>query len=151
MYSRLQRAIDKIRAQSPADVRLAALATPVLFTAAVSIRAIGLRRTSVVLARLLARPTRGQRVQEPVRVVAAVDLIAGRLPATACMERSVTSWILLHRHGHAASLMVGAPAGGLGAEFRAHAWVEVDGSPVGESPELLDKFVRLGDPLATKP
>jgi len=47
-----------------------------------------------------------------------------------CLERSLTLWWLLARHGIASHLRIGARK--TGEKFEAHAWVERNGEAVGE-------------------
>ena len=58
-----------------------------------------------------------------------------------CLERSLTIQRLMRRHGHQANLQIGA--GKEGAELIAHAWVEVDGVPVGEPESIGQRFLPL--------
>jgi hypothetical protein len=54
-----------------------------------------------------------------------------RLGAPAnCLERSLTLWCLLARHGITSHLRIGARKSG--EKFEAHAWIERNGEAVGE-------------------
>jgi prolyl oligopeptidase len=69
------------------------------------------------------------RVLDPETVSAVLDaaiLFSPRRPT--CLHRSVVLVLLLRRYGIAARLVIGARR----APFYAHAWVEVDGRPIGE-------------------
>lgn len=65
-----------------------------------------------------------------------------------CLPLSLAIWARLRRHGYAAELRIGAPLTAPRSEpFEAHAWVELDGRPVGEEADLLDRYTVLGDPV----
>ncbi|MEO5839685.1 MAG: lasso peptide biosynthesis B2 protein [Acidimicrobiales bacterium] len=59
-----------------------------------------------------------------------VDAVARRLPVRSrCLPRSLALWTMLQRAGIDATLRIGMRTDG---SAEAHAWVEHDGSPVGE-------------------
>ena len=67
-----------------------------------------------------------------------VALAAAFFPGRAiCLEQSLALYVLLRRRGVAAELRVGVHP----APFAAHAWVEVEGEPVNESPEVVAALV----------
>lgn len=71
-----------------------------------------------------------------------VAVAAGRHPAAvSCLRRSLVLRALLARRGVPAELRFGVHADR--PDLQAHAWLEVDGRPVGESPETLAGLVPL--------
>lgn len=60
-----------------------------------------------------------------------------------CLQRSLALEHLLRRSGHAAGIRFGVRRAGAGNELLAHAWVEVDGRPLGEPGEIEGRFARL--------
>jgi hypothetical protein len=64
-----------------------------------------------------------------------------------CLPIATTTWARLRRHGYPAQLQIGAPRHG-SSDFKAHAWVEVDGEPMGEAADLFERYEPLGDPVA---
>jgi hypothetical protein len=75
----------------------------------------------------VARVSHGQRTGE--QICRAVDLACIWYPKEVfCLQRSAATVCLLRRHGIPAQLVVGAAL----MPFRAHAWVEVNGSVVND-------------------
>lgn len=66
----------------------------------------------------------------------------GVLPGK-CLERALATWWLLSRRGVAATVRVGA-ALDLDGPSRFHAWVECDGEPVNDAPDVRDHYIPLG-------
>jgi hypothetical protein len=69
--------------------------------------------------------------------LAAIEQVTDRLTRdtpglqTACLKRAAMRYVLLRRHGHAASFVIGVRPGGVDG-FEAHAWVTLDGAPIME-------------------
>jgi hypothetical protein len=53
-----------------------------------------------------------------------------------CLQRSAATTCLLRRHGIAAEMVIGAQS----LPFKAHAWVEVDGSVVNDKPYVPEMY-----------
>lgn len=71
-------------------------------------------------------------------------MVAGRSVVGArCLGRSLVLWFLLRRRGIDAELVLGAVANGT-SEFLAHAWVEVDGKPVNDTPDVRERYGSFG-------
>lgn len=68
----------------------------------------------------------------------AVRRIGARWPGSKCLDQSLVLASLLRERGTDARLMIGAARGGAGIE--AHAWVEIDGEPLGEPADLRERF-----------
>lgn len=60
-----------------------------------------------------------------------------------CLQRSLALEHLLRKRGHAAGIRFGVRRIGARNELSAHAWVEVDGRPLGEPGEIEGRFARL--------
>jgi hypothetical protein len=101
------------------------------------------------LVRLMARDG-GPDGTEPERVsaitTAARRLFRPRIPgADNCLERSLLIYRYLLRDGARPELVCGVERTGDGIE--GHAWVQLDGRPVSDSPEAVERFapiVRFG-------
>lgn len=70
------------------------------------------------------------------RVAVAAAFFPGR---AVCLEQSLALYVLLRRRGVPAELCLGVQA----YPFQAHAWVELDGRPVNEDAEVVEKFRRM--------
>ena len=72
--------------------------------------------------------------------------IAGRYVPTngSCLRQSLVVWWLLRRKGMPAELRIGVQTGG---GFAAHAWVEVDGHPVNDAPDVAERFAPFDGSL----
>jgi len=58
-----------------------------------------------------------------------------------CLSRSLTLWWLLQRQGIAAEIQIGVRNGG--QLFQAHAWVEVQGTPCYEVPDVRQHYTAF--------
>jgi hypothetical protein len=131
-------ALRRVRAQvdGPADVWLMlrmgawALVLPLLK------RKVGLER----LARVMwVRPTRRASEDELAKVVTLSQLLARHRPPLSnerCMERSLLAYRYLSAGGADPRLVVAMAPGADGLE--GHAWVTIDGEPVGEIESVAD-------------
>lgn len=84
-------------------------------------------------------------VPDPQRVGYLVNAVAPLVRAN-CLVRSLAAAWLLRRRGVAALLCVGVSR--IGGGLSAHAWVEVDGAPVNDAPDVRGRFhvlPTLGD------
>lgn len=80
------------------------------------------------------------------QVVHAVDRAARALPGNPnCLVRSLTVWTMLTARGVASELRFGARREG--GRTEAHAWVEVDGQVINDSPDVSERFPVL-EPMA---
>jgi hypothetical protein len=111
-----------------------------LVGAVIALRMLGLRR-SLALARRLARRTMAVAAPTPeflAGVVRRVDTTAAFFPGRAlCLEQSLALYVVLRGAGVAVRFLLGAQP----YPFTAHAWVEYQGEPVGESYDRVGKFV----------
>lgn len=98
----------------------------------------GAKRAAVVPER--ATPDAVERARSLARMV---EGVAAVLPLRVrCVEQSIALLIIARRAGIGAEVQFGARA----LPFAAHAWVEVDGTPVNGNPELLTMFSRFQRP-----
>jgi Transglutaminase-like superfamily len=81
--------------------------------------------------------------QENAMTIARMEAAAARhLPfRTNCLEQSLTLWWLLRRRGIPADLRIGVRKDA--GSFEAHAWVETNGTVLGESGDQHTHFVPL--------
>jgi len=111
-----------------------------LLGAVLALRLLGLRR-SLGLARRLSHHVRPAQVPTPEfmsQVVRRVDVAAAFFPGRAlCLEQAFALHLLLRQVGVAARLRIGVQP----YPFAAHAWVEYEGEPVGESYDQVGRFV----------
>lgn len=110
---------------------------------ALGVRLLGFER----MRRLLGREASSRReANDPVaraETVARMVAIAARrgpLPASCLPRALVTSW-LLRREGIESALRIGVARDG--GPFRAHAWVEVGGRPIGEDATSPERFAAF--------
>jgi hypothetical protein len=127
--------------------RVVLVAVVLMSTVRVSLRSRGFGRTVDLLAARSTRPPRRAAEGEALDVAEAVSLVAARrLVGGSCLPRSLVLWFLLRRRGIDAELVVGAgPAEG--GPLPAHAWVEVDGDPLDDDPDVRRRFGSFGVPL----
>ncbi len=112
----------------------------------VGLRRAGFMRTMSWLARRSSAPasnsfTRSRDLAALVNGVAAQPVVGAR-----CLGRSLVLWFMLRRRGVDADLVVGAEAPATG-QLPAHAWVEVDGTPVNDAPDVRERFGSFGIPV----
>ena len=108
----------------------AALLLPLVRVALLAVSFQTLRR---LLASLARPPNAVNAVRRlpPERLAWTMTVAARHLPGTwTCLVHALALQLLLHRHGHPATLRLGVARQGSG-EFAAHAWVECEGRPVG--------------------
>lgn len=114
-----------------------------------SLRCLGLARTQRLLARTSSFGRESGDVPQPDAETlaaaedrAAVIALAGRyaLINGTCLRQSLLLWWLLRRQGNAPVIRIGVSKR---AGFRAHAWVELHGRPLGQKSEYRAEFVRL--------
>lgn len=144
----MMRRLRRFLALSPSQQRLfigAWLALPIID---LMLRLLGLQRTERLLDRrrpLHAAPW----APTPTRVAstaadadAAVIAIAGRyaLGNGTCLRQALLLWWLLRRRGEPAEIRIGVTTRG---GFAAHAWVELDERPLGQTPQQRNRFVRM--------
>lgn len=87
----------------------------------------------------------GLTLEEVERTAYRVAVAAAFFPGRAvCLEQSLALYVLLRRRGVPAELRLGVQV----YPFYAHAWVELDGEPVNEDAERVQKFRALPEVVA---
>ena len=120
---------------------LAAAAALVLPVAA---RLLPLRATLALCDRWPSHPGRRRLRHPPAALAERVRrwMLRGRGPwADTCLTRALVLYAVLRQHGHRPRLHIGVA--GSARQFTAHAWVSVDGRPVGEAPGALERYREL--------
>jgi|GEM_PF-359310 len=119
---------------------------------ALGLRGLGLRRLHVLVgraapgrARLAAGPASVTWAQAAERSVQAAARLGPR-PAT-CLERSWVLWWFLRRAGIAGELVIGVRK--CGDRLAAHAWVELDGVPLNDAPDVAQHFPPFPAPVTS--
>jgi hypothetical protein len=116
---------------------------------AISVRLWGLRRTLLWVARLF--KTRTARLEsDPLpRAIAASTALRGAIRvnpvAGKCLSQSIALWGLLRRQGIETDLRIGVSKADTQVAFSpnnflAHAWLELDGHVINDSPEIGLRF-----------
>jgi hypothetical protein len=79
-------------------------------------------------------------VQQTIRdILVATALYPGR---SKCLEQTVALFILLRRREAPVEIKLGVQP----YPFYAHAWLELNGMPLTESPEVIERFALMPDP-----
>ncbi|MDX2437132.1 MAG: lasso peptide biosynthesis B2 protein, partial [Acidobacteriota bacterium] len=68
-------------------------------------------------------------------------------PST-CLSKSLVLWSLLLRSGTDAEIRIGVFKDS--DDFAAHAWVEVDGTPVNDTADVVERHEVFADPLTSE-
>jgi hypothetical protein len=91
------------------------------------------------------RPAEPRQRSEMATARWAVDAVGRRLPRATCLVRALALQHLLRQQGIAGQMRLGVAHAGT---FQAHAWVEVDGTPLTGGEDL--SAYRVLPPLETK-
>jgi hypothetical protein len=92
---------------------------------------------------VLARRARPSTAEEASRARNAVTAVSARCRGNWCLQRSIATVLMSRLAGHWPDWYTGVRL----APFAAHAWVEADGKPVDEAPNLRDVFsITMGVP-----
>lgn len=117
-------------------------AAVLLVLARLALIILGFQRTAAIVNRF-SRANDPRTNMNPMQVRAskyAVSLAAAFVPARIlCLERSLVLYHKLKRSGVPVALRLGVRA----YPFAAHAWVELEGSPVNETPDFLKDFTPI--------
>ncbi|MEA3410012.1 MAG: lasso peptide biosynthesis B2 protein [Pseudomonadota bacterium] len=113
---------------------------------ALALRVAGFGRTKVLLTRPVAsiKPSRGssEEMSQTRAVVRAVGIAANHGPYRAnCLIRALVIRWLLARRGIDAEVKFGASRDA--GSFQAHAWVELQGVPIGESEDVEARYAAF--------
>jgi hypothetical protein len=140
------RRLARLRSLDPLQWRVLLAALALVPTVQLALRVLGFRPTAGRLAAWSDRPVTPASVAEARAVAEPVAIVAGRrLVGARCLGRSLVLWFLLRRRGVDAELLIGADA--TAGVLSAHAWVEVEGQPVNDVPDVRDRYGSFGVPL----
>jgi hypothetical protein len=121
----------------------------------VSLRVKGFNTTRNVLRRKLSRHeignVRAESIQEIVqrtcRMVRAAAHYA--VPHASCLAQSMALWYLFGKANIRVNLRIGGRK--IAEKFEAHAWVEYNGSPLNDSPEVHQHYAAFGEEFSGLP
>lgn len=86
------------------------------------------------------RPARPGSRPGPGRLCRAMEIACALYPRhVLCLQRAASLLLLLRRHGWNASLVLGAQP----VPFRSHAWIELNGTVVGDKPYMRELYQVL--------
>jgi hypothetical protein len=140
----MRRRLKRLRSLSRAQRRVVLVSAFLLPSVQASLRIRGFKRTAATLAARSRRKPISGSPADARPAAEAVAMVAGRSVVGArCLGRSLVLWFLLRRRGIDAELVLGAVANGT-SEFLAHAWVEVDGKPVNDTPDVRERYGSFG-------
>ncbi|MFO7763075.1 MAG: lasso peptide biosynthesis B2 protein [Wenzhouxiangellaceae bacterium] len=107
---------------------------------------LGLERARSWLSRFQRRPARRCDGRADLEVWArratALKRVGGRMPGVRCLARSLCLWWWMRGAGLDPALEIGVRRGEDDA-VQSHSWVECDGVPVDETPEVVARFRPL--------
>ncbi len=116
---------------------------------AVGIRMLGLARLRAWVVCAPATSPVSRAAVEPARMGALINSAGANLPAPAtCLTRSLLLDWMLRRRGVHSELRIGVRM--TGGAFDAHAWVECDGRPVNDAPDVAQRFAAFDGPLPAR-
>ncbi len=138
-----RRRLASLRALSWADRVTAAAAFGWLLAAEAGLRVFGLPRTRRLLAPRRLRTSHRPAPAEVERLTLLTRKACRAVYPAGCLPRSLVLERCLQRAGAPAELRIGVRLEE--GRFDAHAWVEVDGAPVGEPEGVELRFARLED------
>lgn len=137
----MKRRLRKFHALTPAGRTLVACNLVLLPVVALMLRICGLARTIALLDRREERRGRTAPVLAPREIARLVDAPAALLRID-CLPRSLLLWHALRVRGIESEIRLGVSKrsdGGLSA----HAWVEHEGLPLNEGPDVAERFAAL--------
>jgi len=112
---------------------------------------LGVERSRSWLSSLQRRPGYGSDGQPDLQVwsrrAQALKRVGGRMPGVHCLARSLCLWWWMRGAGLDPALEIGVRRDGHDAVL-SHSWVECDGVPVDETPEVVARFRPLRWPDA---
>lgn len=128
--------------QSPRERALLASAWIRLLVTDLALRLLPLSQVPrcIVPAKLAGHSTAGGFTAEQLAFLVNVASRHHLYPMS-CLRRALVLETILRRHGFEASLRIGVCR--VGEALRAHAWVESEGRPVGDRPDIAMEFLPL--------
>ncbi len=146
---RLARHLAQFRALSPAGQRTLLTAAAYMPIFWLGLRMLGLPRFQARLQRAPAMRREAMTLTEIQALGEAVNIAARHTPFPAtCLTRSLLLGWLLRRRGVASDLRIGVRL--TQGTLDAHAWVECEGIPVNDQPEVNGQFAPFGDLIHLK-
>jgi hypothetical protein len=134
--------LRRLRRLTAAEAWAFARAWLVLLTADLGLRLLPFRRLERWLAPPAVAEPKGEETVVPSLVWATAAAARHHLYPMRCLPQALCLRWLLGRHGIVAELRIGVER--RRGEMRAHAWVERDGSPVGDGFGVADRYAPLG-------
>jgi hypothetical protein len=137
--------LRRFRRLSASERRALAAAFLVLPAVSLALRLTGLGRTRRLLRACVGRAQPASRVGEThvARSVARlVARAASHIPGhPACLTQALTLWFLLARQGIESEVRIGVQKEA--GVFGAHAWVELDGQILLDTPDVVDRYAVI--------
>lgn len=143
----------RFRKRPPDERALILRALVLLPITGIGLRVMGFRRCKELIENLSVREGQSQTLESVTanemavkitRAMRSVELHGLRAPN--CLERSLLLWWLLRRAGIDGELHIGARKNG--ARLEAHAWVELEGKVLNDSPDVHEHYARFDAPIA---
>lgn len=123
---------------------------------ALTLVSLGMGLTGFARCQRWLRRLGGDRTPAPMRetgpaeaghLARALAVVAPNLPVRAlCLERSLTLWWLLRRRRFDARLVIGVRRPE--AKLEAHAWVELEGRPIGDRDDVAQRYAPFDGDVA---
>ena len=136
----------QFHALSSSDRLLLVRCASLLAAVCILIRLLGYRHTERILASCISSqrhttPASAASMASATHLGELIRIAGNHLPMNAtCLRQSLLLWWLLRLRGLAAELRIGVD---IREGFAAHAWVELDGCPVNDTPEVTARFAVL--------
>jgi hypothetical protein len=138
----LMSSLRRVGALSPLEQRLLAAAWGRLFVVALALRWLGYRRVARWIPVCQERTTNRADHMKAELYARWIAVAARRQPLRAeCLAQSLTLLIWLRAQNTPCALQIGVAK--TETELKAHAWVEVGGAPVNDSPHVVSQFTTL--------
>jgi hypothetical protein len=135
------RRLRKYLALAPAARAMVLRSLLLLPVVALLLRARGMERTRAWLGRLGSLATGDASALSP-RDIAILVGAAASLLQSRCLPRSLLLWHFLRDRGASAEIRLGVTKLADG-NLSAHAWVEFDGLPLNDGPDVLERYEAL--------
>ncbi len=140
------RRLRKYLALSPAGRAIVLRSLLLLPMVAVLLRARGMARTTKFLARPGRHAGGGLGTPAPQELARLVNAAAAPLRVR-CLPRSLVLWRFLRHSGTPAEIRLGVSKLADGS-LSAHAWIELDGMPLGDGPDVFERYACLNSTTA---
>jgi hypothetical protein len=133
----------KFRSLGARQQRVVAAALVLLPVFRLGVHLLGLQRWRAFTLRTAGRPSH-MSADDARALGALVNAVARHSPLpAACLTRSLVAEWLLRRRGIDAQLRIGVQRNSAG--IAAHAWVECDGVPVNDRPDIAESFLPFAE------